>query len=118
VTTYGANPEIKGIRPMGMDVACRMQNPGKPATNGTNERRSERFSTVVLSEIRKCRAHIVFRSSPRWVGHGLNIAVMLFRLCIKRVPPAIQLSKLAESCHDRELLIPHVFDPRNRQPRK
>jgi len=118
VTTRGANPEVKDIRLVGMDVVCRMQNPGRPGTNRTNERRMERFSRVVLREIRKCRAHIVFRSTPSRVGQELGIGVMLFTLCITRVPPAIQLSRSPEFGHDCELLITHVFNAGNRQPGK
>jgi len=58
VTTHGANAEVKGIRLAGMDVVCRMQNPGRPGANRTKERRVERFSRVILRQIGKCRAHI------------------------------------------------------------
>jgi hypothetical protein len=89
VTAREANPEVKGVRLIGIDVACRMQNPRRPGTNRTNERRSERFSRVTLREIRKCRPHIVLLSSRGRVGQGRGIGVMGFGLCMKRMPPAI-----------------------------
>ena len=53
VTARGASPEVKGARLIGMDVACRMQNPRRPGTNRTNGTRRERLPRVIFSEISK-----------------------------------------------------------------
>ena len=118
VAARGANPEVKVVRFIGMDVACQMQNPRRPGTNRTNERRSERFARVTLREIKKCRPHVVLQLGPGAGGQRRGSGVMRFRLRTKCMVPAIQLFQSVGFRHDRELLVTHVFNVSYRQPGK